>query len=269
MSPQDSDIRCYFVPKEGTKSTTATGESEGGSTGQPPMPTAAEPKDKVNSKRKLSQSSTPVLEKRQDTGRSENTTSPRHFSHKNLSPDQFSPSSLSSERPSTALALTHHTGNIFAAPPHTLLIHACNVQGAWGSGIAKAFKDAYPKAYAIYHAFCTKEHLLKSRPVPTGTALLIPPVDAGNQHWIGCLFTSAKYGKAKDKPDVIVGNTKPAMEMLLELVKMAGGIESVRMCKINSGKFGVDWKRTKGVLEEIVVRDDWKGTVEVWDPETK
>jgi ADP-ribose 1''-phosphate phosphatase len=81
------------------------------------------------------------------------------------------------------------------------------------------------------------------------------------------LFTSAKYGKGKDKPDVIVGNTGPAVEMLLELVRMAGGVEAVRMCRINSGKFGVEWERTEGVLEGIVVREGWMGNVEVWDPE--
>ena len=269
MSPNDSNIRSYFVSKEGIKPRTKAREIDEGSIDRPPMSTATKPQDKGKRKRKLSGSSSPVLEKRRDTGLSEDDTPPRHFSHKDCSSYQLPPSSLLSEMPNTTLILTHHTGNIFAAPPHTLLIHACNTQGAWGSGIAKAFKVEYPKAYAIYHAFCTKEHLLKSRPVPTGTALLIPPVDAGHKHWIGCLFTSAKYGKGKDKPDVIVGNTKPAMEMLLELAKMAGEIESVRMCKINSGKFGVEWERTVGVLERIVVRDDWKATVEVWDPDTE
>lgn len=57
------------------------------------------------------------------------------------------------------------------------------------------------------------------------------------------------------------------MEMLLELVSMAGGIEGVRMCKINSGKFGVEWERTRGVLEDIVIREGWMGSVEVWNPE--
>jgi ADP-ribose 1''-phosphate phosphatase len=71
----------------------------------------------------------------------------------------------------------------------------------------------------------------------------------------------------KDKPDVIVKNTAPAMQMLLELAKQADGVEEVRMCKINSGKFGVSWDRTKDALEEITVAKGWKGSVQVWDSE--
>jgi ADP-ribose 1''-phosphate phosphatase len=53
------------------------------------------------------------------------------------------------------------------------------------------------------------------------------------------------------------------------VVKRAdGGIEGVRMCRINSGKFGVEWERTEKVLEGIEVAGGWMGVVEVWDPET-
>jgi ADP-ribose 1''-phosphate phosphatase len=70
-----------------------------------------------------------------------------------------------------------------------------------------------------------------------------------------------------------VKNTAPAMQMLLELVKRADGeigeIGEVRMCKINSGKFGVPWKRTSDALEGFVVEEGRKGRVEVWEPSDK
>jgi ADP-ribose 1''-phosphate phosphatase len=269
MPPKDSNITYYFVPKEGSRTKTQAKEAVKSAIAKPQMATPSTQENKGKGKRELSGSPAPVPAKRQDIKPSAITQQAYHFSHKDLCSNRLSLSTLSSTTPATTLSLTHHTGDIFAAPPQTLLIHACNTQGVWGSGIAKAFKDAYPKAYRIYDAFCTREHLPKSRPVPTGSALLIPPVDADKQHWIGCLFTSAKYGRSKDKPDVIIGNTKPAMEMLLELVKMAGEIGKVRMCKINSGAFGVEWERTRDVLEEIAVREGWTGTVEVWDPATK
>jgi ADP-ribose 1''-phosphate phosphatase len=172
-----------------------------------------------------------------------------------------------SERPPIRLQLTYHTGDMFKdAPKNTLLIHACNTQGHWGAGIAKVFKDKYPKAYAAHHKFCTKEHG-KANPVPTGTAQLLAPVDRNFQHWIGCLFTSAKYGKAKDKPDAIVQNTGASMKMLLEFAKMSD-VTNIRMCKINSGKFGVAWERTEEELKKIVLRDGWQNTIEVWEPES-
>jgi ADP-ribose 1''-phosphate phosphatase len=165
------------------------------------------------------------------------------------------------------LQLTYHTGDMFAnAPKDCLLIHACNTQGHWGAGIAKAFQQHYLKAYIAHHNFCAKAHS-KTTPVPTGTAQLLAPVDGDSQHWIGCLFTSAKYGKAKDKMDTIVKNTITSMQMLLELVKRADGeISEIRMCKINSGMFGVPWEKTEGALESIVLQEGWRGKIAIWEP---
>ncbi|RMZ22927.1 hypothetical protein D0859_13037 [Hortaea werneckii] len=142
-------------------------------------------------------------------------------------------------------------GDIFAAPSNSLLIHACNCEGSWGAGIAKAFKTHYPSAYQIYHAHCTShdpEDLI-------GTALLIPTfrgddhdddstrtrtksngetntrTAAGNKqsksseqqdkhhHFIGCLFTSRSKGAKKwDSPSQILEATGSAMRDLLEQV---------------------------------------------------
>jgi ADP-ribose 1''-phosphate phosphatase len=166
------------------------------------------------------------------------------------------------------LTLTYHTGDIFAAPPESLLIHACNTQGSWGAGIAAAFRTRYPQAYKRYRDYCLSSHSPTSNPVRTGTCLLIPPCETDpkkEQHWIGCVFTSAKYGKAKDKPGVILANTGPAMGELLEKFKEDGGDgKKVRMCKINSARFGVEWERTVAVLEGIEVEPGWAENVEVW-----
>lgn len=231
-------------------------------------------------KKRQSSASPPAKKHRKTTTTTASPSTPKHFSYKDLSPSpQSSPNPSST--PKNPLNLTHHTGSLFTAPKHTVLIHACNTQGSWGAGIASTFKATYPNAYTIYRSFCTKEHNPKTSPVPTGTALLISPVDhvsnsgdddddgegVGKQHWIGCLFTSAKYGRAKDKKDVIVENTKAAMEMLLRLLEKADGVQGMRMCKINSGKFGVEWERTEKVLNEIEVSEGSVESVEVWAPE--
>ncbi|KAI7155134.1 hypothetical protein KC349_g7173 [Hortaea werneckii] len=151
----------------------------------------------------------------------------------------------------TRLKVVESKGDIFSAPPDTLLIHACNCEGSWGAGIAKAFKTHYPSAYQTYHAHCTShtpEELI-------GTALLIPTprggddddddstqtrsesnrksktTTAGNkqpspseqqhkhQHFIGCLFTSRSKGaKKRDTPSQILDATGSAMRDLLERV---------------------------------------------------
>jgi ADP-ribose 1''-phosphate phosphatase len=198
----------------------------------------------------------------------------KHLSHKDLSTGWDKSLAVTTEESDKAkpgtLQLTYHIGDIFEAPENCLLIHACNTQGHWGAGIAKAFHQKYPKAYAAHNKFCAKDHN-KTNPVPTGTAQLLAPVDGTPQHWIGCLFTSAKYGKAKDKPDQIIRHTAGSMKILLELVRLAdqdgeGLVTQIRICKINSGMFGVPWERTEDALRKIVLQEGWRATIEVWEP---
>ncbi|GAB1313581.1 ADP-ribose 1''-phosphate phosphatase [Madurella fahalii] len=167
------------------------------------------------------------------------------------------PAPTSNPTPSR-IHITDKTGDLFAAPPHTLLIHACNAVGSWGGGIALAFRKRYPAEFKLYHAHC-----LRSTPDKlVGTALLIPPVQQQQQqqqgakgHYIGCLFTSRRYGKARDPPGRILEATGPAMRDLMRLVveekERGGRIGEVRMCRINSGLFGVPWARSKAAIEGL------------------
>lgn len=170
------------------------------------------------------------------------------------------------------IRLEYHSGDIFAAPPRTLLIHACNALGKWGAGIAVEFKRRYPRAFAIYNRYCTLTWNPKAKHVPSGSALLIPPVDSQG-HWIGCLFTSKCVGKKKDREDEIVSNTVSAVQDLLQLVENVDGeaehgqvteIGHLRMCKINSGKFGVDWQASSHAIGRTTCLPNWRDSIEVW-----
>ncbi|KAK6538105.1 ADP-ribose 1''-phosphate phosphatase [Orbilia ellipsospora] len=142
-------------------------------------------------------------------------------------------------------------GDIFSAPAGSVLIHACNCVGSWGAGIALAFKQKYPAAYQVYHNHCTTAHSDPSSLL--GTTLLIPPQESDpDGHWIACLFTSERYGKRVDSPEMILRRTKGAFEGLLEQVRRVGVDGGLHACKINSGRFGVDWGRTREALEECL-----------------
>ncbi|KAF2129348.1 hypothetical protein P153DRAFT_366749 [Dothidotthia symphoricarpi CBS 119687] len=223
--------------------------------------------ENVKSKRYTSISPPPT--KRRDT---KNVTmkEQKHLDYRDLPPSwptaQSTSAAASQFATPSSLKLVYHQGDIFEnIPKGCLLIHACNAQGHWGSGIAKAFRDQYPKAYAAHRNFCIKDHT-KFNPVRTGTAQLVAPCEGESEHWIGCVFTSAKYGKAKDKPEVIVRNTVNSMKMLLELVMQAEGITEIRMCMLNSGKFGVPWEKTSEALESIELQAGWRVTIGVWEP---
>ncbi|EPS42240.1 hypothetical protein H072_3787 [Dactylellina haptotyla CBS 200.50] len=158
-------------------------------------------------------------------------------------------------------------GDIFAAPANSVLVHACNCVGSWGAGIALAFKQKYPAAYEVYRSHC------ESRSNPAGllgTTLLIEPqlTDPG-KHWIACLFASARYGKRVDTPDMILEATDAAFEHMVNQVANVekGGREigALHACKINSGRFGVDWERSREVLNKVVREEGNGRTVTVYE----
>ena len=190
-----------------------------------------------------------------------------------------------------SITLSHHKADLFAAPPHTLLCHATNAQGTWGAGIASAFKKNYPAAFKLYASHCAAwgtSSLL-------GTTFLIPPqtksfskAERESQHWVGCLFTSEKKGKGKGSKESILEATGEAVQDLVRRVKdvnedaaaiasssssaTIGGskgssrpaIASVRMCKINSGLFGVPWEATSAVVEGVEIEEGDLKEIEVF-----
>jgi ADP-ribose 1''-phosphate phosphatase len=158
----------------------------------------------------------------------------------------------SSDEESPNITLTERIGDLFGAPSNTLLVHACNCVGSWNAGIALAFQKKYPAHYAIYQAHCksrTPNSLLS-------TCLLIPPQPgSGPNHWIGCLFTSRKYGRGKDSKDDILDSTDSALQDMLEqLEDLKKKPKGVWMCKINSGSFKVPWSQTKKLIKALTFK---------------
>lgn len=144
--------------------------------------------------------------------------------------------------PIYTLHVTEARGDLFDAPDNTVLAHACNCMGDWGAGIAAVFKRKYPKAYLIYKNKCNTTSMI-------GKCLLIPPQEAdGLKHYIACLFTSRKYGRFKDSKELIIYNTKTAVNDMLSQVD---NTYEIRMPKINSKNFGVPWSDTSNMLSRI------------------
>lgn len=137
-------------------------------------------------------------------------------------------------------------GNLFSAPPGSILAHACNCHGIWGGGIAATFRSKFPQAYEKY-----RNHCLAVPPADrsklVGTSLLLK--DSG--YYIACLFTSESGAESSD---AIARATKACMDDLLPQLKRAGldpSTEPICMPKINSGIFGVPWDKTATALEQV------------------
>ncbi|CDM38007.1 hypothetical protein DTO013E5_8236 [Penicillium roqueforti] len=189
---------------------------------------------------------------------------------------------MTSSLPAVISFVQETPGNLFDAPNGAALIHACNCQGVWGAGIARAFRDRYPAAYDIYRNHCL---IYKGHPVtniitdlrdedpqpsfvvdhPLGTALIIPPQQSDillhcRRHWIICLFTSQKYGSHVDSEDMIVNNTFAALQDLSEqlqvLSRQAPETSSERPLSLYSsrfctGLFRVPWNRILNLINTV------------------
>ncbi|KAJ5970209.1 uncharacterized protein N7479_000127 [Penicillium vulpinum] len=189
---------------------------------------------------------------------------------------------MTSSLPAAVDFVQETPGDLFDAPNGAALIHACNCKGAWGAGIARAFRERYPAAYEIYRQHClmyqeqpvtnTITDLRDEDPQPTlvvhrplGTALIIPPQQSDfslhrRRHWIICLFTSVHYGSRRDSEDMIVNSTFAALQHLsgqlhgLSLQTSDTGNErphSLYSSRFCTGLFNVPWDRIRKLIETV------------------
>lgn len=170
--------------------------------------------------------------------------------------------------------IKYRKGDLFTGlQPGTLLLHACNTRGVWGSGIALEFQSRYRHAYKSYESYC--DHHLDEPEKILGKTMLIAPDRSSAEPsasspvipWIACLFVRLSYGpptaaeKAYGYEKGILENTSSAIRALLEGLEYGinkgnlaeGAITEIRMPKINCGRFKVDWKLTEEVLKIIEV----------------
>jgi ADP-ribose 1''-phosphate phosphatase len=161
----------------------------------------------------------------------------------------------------TKVTLSYHEGDLLEDAPNTaLLVHACNASGAWGNGIAKQFRENYPEAYAAYHQYCRN-----TKPADIiGKSMLITQADGLA---IGCLFVREGWGQPSRKEreagygDSVLRATKVALATLLQgLAKneeeKVTVITEIRMPKINSGLFGIEWQKTEDVITAMRMPDE-------------
>lgn len=134
--------------------------------------------------------------------------------------------------------IKYREGSLFDAPKGGLLVHACNAQGVWGSGIAKEFKKKFPTSFEEQKMYCDMAD-------QTGNALI-------TSENVGCLFTSRGYSTGKDNEEVILKNTKTALEDLLSTFNGLRENYFIYSNKFNSGLFGVPWGHTEILLHETL-----------------
>jgi ADP-ribose 1''-phosphate phosphatase len=144
--------------------------------------------------------------------------------------------------------------SLFDTPQESIIIHTCNSQGVWRSGIAKPFKEKYPLSFIDYNGFCTNAN--KTRGSACGRASL-SQFHETEPHWVGWIVTSHTYGDLKDPPELIKINTTMALMELCKKIYMAHSKEeypeiNVYSNKFNSGLFAVPWEESELILNTVL-----------------
>lgn len=158
------------------------------------------------------------------------------------------------------MSIIYKKGSLFDAPKGSVLVHACNAQGMWGSGIAKQFAERFPQSYDEYKVICTLPDF------EVGQAFVL---NIENEYRIGCLITSSNYGQLCDPKEIILKSTRTALlDILGATNKLSCFIvegQDIHSCKFNAGLFGVPWEETEkmllDVMNEIGYTRDWT----VWE----
>lgn len=139
--------------------------------------------------------------------------------------------------------------SLFDAPEGSILVHACNSQGVWGSGIAKEFKKRFPEDFEYY------KFLVESYNSMLGTMCSESAYSTSHKYAVGWIVTSHDYGPKKDPPEVIKIHTAIALDQFCERLlhpKSPGKI--VYSNKFNSGLFAVPWEETELILKTVLKR---------------
>lgn len=150
--------------------------------------------------------------------------------------------------------ITYVKQSLFDAPKDSIIVHACNSQGMWGSGIAKEFALRYPHSYDQYKMDCAEKNRERGTGCGTGR-LSFFHVD--EPHWVGWIITSHNYGPYKDSPEQIKVNTTLALRELCQTLHRAHPKDEhetydVYSNKFNSGLFSVPWEESELILKTVL-----------------
>ena len=154
--------------------------------------------------------------------------------------------------------INYKQGDLFkGSSEESYKLHSVNCKGVWGSGIAKTFKELYPKAFEEYKKDCKDldQALLGSCMIYDSNVV--------------ALFTSYSYCNAVDPIEEIVEHTEEAFYELLAKLYIRGNEETIiDLPRINSGLFRVPWEETEKVLLKVLTqfKEKYKFTpvVNVW-----
>ena len=131
------------------------------------------------------------------------------------------------------------------------LAHGVNCQGVMGAGIAKRFKNDYPKMYLKYQYICRNEVLTPGKCFLWGYG--------SGETRVFNLATQEYYGK---KGRASYDWIRSSLSMMKKQADKYD-IESIAIPKIGCGLGGLEWGKVKEIIEEVFT--DWEGILYVYE----
>lgn len=129
--------------------------------------------------------------------------------------------------------------------------HGCNCQGSMGAGVAKGFRQRYPKMYEEYRSRCKTE----PRQFNLGDAWLWKDE---RRPWVFNLGTQEGYWHARASYEAI----EQALKRMRALAE-AEGVKSIAMPRIGVGYGGLSWKKVRPIIERVFA--DWPFALVVYE----
>lgn len=144
--------------------------------------------------------------------------------------------------------ITYEKISLFDTSEGSILVHACNAQGIWGSGIAMHMKERFPVAFKKYNETCENKigSYDSTYDIDTTTHL---------GHRIISLITSKDFGQNVDSVEEILINTTTALnEFCKNNMISQTQRRTIYSNKFNSGLFKVPWEKTEAILKILTNR---------------
>lgn len=128
-----------------------------------------------------------------------------------------------------------------------VIAHGCNCQGVMGSGVAKAIRDVYPKAYDVYRTAYLETHKRygKTNYLPLGD---IVPVQVTDKLTVVNLLTQEHFGRTGMRY-VSYDAIERAFVSLAHFC-VEKGHDTVNIPLIGAGLGGGNWRIISTIIEE-------------------
>jgi O-acetyl-ADP-ribose deacetylase (regulator of RNase III) len=144
------------------------------------------------------------------------------------------------------------SGDLFDNAHHAqAFAQGCNCQGSMGAGIAKTFRERYPKMFDEYRRRCKAE----PRQFNLGDFWLWK---ADDQPWVFNLATQERYWRGRASYEAIETGLRSMRQQA-----DAEGLTCVAIPRIGVGYGGLSWKKVRTIVEAVF--GDWDGTLVVYE----